>query len=441
MRAPIEVAQSTSLNAIGCAAGKIDSAVAKATYVITPPAAAPVFDPAPGAYTSEQHVTLTSATPGATFRYTTDGSDPTCTTGTSYGGADRDRQFADAQGGGLRRAASPTAPSPAAATTSRCRRRRSVWHSVDIDNLAVDSADLRGWLDHHERERRRGQHLGARQVREQRAGVPLRLRERHGRFRDDGAPRRRRLRGPREQPGARGSASHARFHATPRRISSTAARWSSATARIAAPIASPSAIPATSNINPVAGTRRALSQAHAHRQHLPGRHFARRRRRRELHDQRGAHLHGRTAAVAVRRLRGQLEQQHQHQRVRDLQRRAHSWTPRAMCSSARTNSRATSAPARQAAAAAAVAPRRRHRARRIRMTSRAAPRRRNLRCCRAASPTTTSRDIAAAAVTGGGNIPDSDPRYRQVTTATELVAALRAARASNAESGAASSRS
>ncbi len=37
-----------------------------------------------------------------------------------------------------------------------------------------------------------------------------------------------------------------------------------------------------------------------------------------------------------------------------------------------------------------------------------------------------------AAVTGGGNIPDSDPRYRKVTTATELVAALRAAKASTA---------
>ena len=84
---PIEVSQSTSLSAIGCAAGKIDSAVANATYVITPPAAAPVFDPAAGAYTSVQSVTLTSATPAATFRYTTDGSEPSCSTGQNYGGA------------------------------------------------------------------------------------------------------------------------------------------------------------------------------------------------------------------------------------------------------------------------------------------------------------------------------------------------------------------
>ena len=39
---------------------------------------------------------------------------------------------------------------------------------------------------------------------------------------------------------------------------------------------------------------------------------------------------------------------------------------------------------------------------------------------------------AAASVTGGGNIPDTDARYRKVTTATELVAALRAAKASSA---------
>ena len=83
---PIEVAQSVTLSAIGCATGKIDSAVATAAYVITPPAAPPVFDPAPGEYTSAQQVTLTSATPAATFRYTTNGSEPSCSTGSTYGG-------------------------------------------------------------------------------------------------------------------------------------------------------------------------------------------------------------------------------------------------------------------------------------------------------------------------------------------------------------------
>ena len=57
---------------------------------------------------------------------------------------------------------------------------------------------------------------------------------------------------------------------------------------------------------------------------------------------------------------------------------------------------------------------------------------RSPRCSRAASRNYNIEGFAAAAVTGGGNIPVSDARYRQVTTATELVAALRAAKASNA---------
>jgi uncharacterized repeat protein (TIGR03803 family) len=48
--------------------------------------AAPVFSPAPGTYTSAQNVTITSATSGASIRYTTNGSTPTETTGTLYSG-------------------------------------------------------------------------------------------------------------------------------------------------------------------------------------------------------------------------------------------------------------------------------------------------------------------------------------------------------------------
>ena len=83
---PIEVAQSTALSAIACATGKLDSAVVTAVYTIVPPAAAPVFDPAPGAYTGVQHVTLTSATPGASFRYSTDGQNPVCSGNLAYEG-------------------------------------------------------------------------------------------------------------------------------------------------------------------------------------------------------------------------------------------------------------------------------------------------------------------------------------------------------------------
>lgn len=46
----------------------------------------PVFTPAAGAYGLNQQITLTCATPGATIRYTTDGSTPTPITGTVYAG-------------------------------------------------------------------------------------------------------------------------------------------------------------------------------------------------------------------------------------------------------------------------------------------------------------------------------------------------------------------
>ncbi len=52
--------------------------------VTVQPTAAPAFSPAGGAFTSAQNVTITSATAGATIRYTTDGSTPTATTGTVY---------------------------------------------------------------------------------------------------------------------------------------------------------------------------------------------------------------------------------------------------------------------------------------------------------------------------------------------------------------------
>jgi pectate lyase len=132
----IEVAQSVTLNAIACKTGAIDSEVTTAAYVITPPAAAPAFDPAPGAYTSEQHVTLTSATPGATFRYTTDGADPTCASGTSY--AD---PIAVANSLTLKAVTCGAGYSDSTVTSGgydiTLPPPPTIWHSVDIDNLAV----------------------------------------------------------------------------------------------------------------------------------------------------------------------------------------------------------------------------------------------------------------------------------------------------------------
>jgi hypothetical protein len=46
----------------------------------------PVFSPAPGSYSSAQSVSITTATSGASIRYTTDGSTPSSTAGTLYSG-------------------------------------------------------------------------------------------------------------------------------------------------------------------------------------------------------------------------------------------------------------------------------------------------------------------------------------------------------------------
>ncbi|MGA3006901.1 MAG: choice-of-anchor tandem repeat GloVer-containing protein [Opitutaceae bacterium] len=55
-------------------------------FKLVPQVSGPVLTPAPGTYTSAQKVTITSATPGATIRYTTDGSLPTEVYGTIYTG-------------------------------------------------------------------------------------------------------------------------------------------------------------------------------------------------------------------------------------------------------------------------------------------------------------------------------------------------------------------
>jgi len=75
---PVSVATTETLKAIAVALGYAQSAVATATYTITPASvAAPTFRPAPGTFTSAQMVTLSEATTGATIYYTTDGTKPT----------------------------------------------------------------------------------------------------------------------------------------------------------------------------------------------------------------------------------------------------------------------------------------------------------------------------------------------------------------------------
>ena len=76
---PIPVSSTETIEAIATASGFSNSAVASATYTITgpPPAATPTFLPAAGNYTSQQMVTISDTTSGATIYFTTDGSTPT----------------------------------------------------------------------------------------------------------------------------------------------------------------------------------------------------------------------------------------------------------------------------------------------------------------------------------------------------------------------------
>jgi len=76
---PIPVSSTETIEAIATATGFSNSAVGSATYTITgpPPAATPTFSPAAGNYTSQQMVTISDATSGATIYFTTDGSTPT----------------------------------------------------------------------------------------------------------------------------------------------------------------------------------------------------------------------------------------------------------------------------------------------------------------------------------------------------------------------------
>ncbi|MDX8033225.1 chitobiase/beta-hexosaminidase C-terminal domain-containing protein [Lentzea sp. BCCO 10_0856] len=74
---PISVPSNRTINAIGIKSGQANSSVGSASYVIGTPVATPTFSPPGGAYTSAQTVTISTATSGATIRYTVDGSTPT----------------------------------------------------------------------------------------------------------------------------------------------------------------------------------------------------------------------------------------------------------------------------------------------------------------------------------------------------------------------------
>jgi len=82
---PVSVAANTTLKAFLVKTGMANSIVTSGNYVIK--CAVPQFSPTPGNYTTFQSVTLTSATSGATIKYTIDGSQPSQSNGTTYTGA------------------------------------------------------------------------------------------------------------------------------------------------------------------------------------------------------------------------------------------------------------------------------------------------------------------------------------------------------------------
>ena len=73
---PVSITTTTTFNAIAISTGFSPSAVASATYTITP-AAAPTVSPAAGTYASAQSVQLSDASPTPTIYYTTNGTTPT----------------------------------------------------------------------------------------------------------------------------------------------------------------------------------------------------------------------------------------------------------------------------------------------------------------------------------------------------------------------------
>ncbi len=75
--APITVSATETLEAIAVETGYTNSPVATAAYTISAALSAPTFSPAAGTYTSQQSVTISDATAGATIYYTTNGATPT----------------------------------------------------------------------------------------------------------------------------------------------------------------------------------------------------------------------------------------------------------------------------------------------------------------------------------------------------------------------------
>jgi hypothetical protein len=82
----LQVDGNRTITVVGWRTGWTPSAVTRATYqVVLGTAATPVLEPAPGTYAGSVAVRLSSSTPGATIRFTLDGSEPTLTSSVYVG--------------------------------------------------------------------------------------------------------------------------------------------------------------------------------------------------------------------------------------------------------------------------------------------------------------------------------------------------------------------
>ena len=82
---PVSITANCTLQAIAYESGYSDSSVASGAYIIQ--CATPTFSPTTGTYTTSTSVTLSTATSGASIRYTTNGTTPSSTVGTVYSNA------------------------------------------------------------------------------------------------------------------------------------------------------------------------------------------------------------------------------------------------------------------------------------------------------------------------------------------------------------------
>jgi hypothetical protein len=83
---PILIDRTTNLRAIAYKNGQTESNVMNVTFTIGVKVATPVFSIAAGTYAQSQSVVISTTTPGAEIRYTTNGANPTQTYGALYAG-------------------------------------------------------------------------------------------------------------------------------------------------------------------------------------------------------------------------------------------------------------------------------------------------------------------------------------------------------------------